>query len=95
MFIVSLTYKVPLSLVDQHLEAHVTYLKEQYAAGHFLASGKKVPRTGGMILARAADRNSIDEILKQDPFYQHQLADYQITEFVPGMAVEQLQFLLE
>lgn len=47
MFIVSLTYKRPLSEVDQHLEAHVAYLKQQYGDGHFIASGRKVPRTGG------------------------------------------------
>lgn len=53
MFIVSLTYHASLEQIDAYLAEHVAFLKEQYAQGHFLASGRKVPRTGGIILARA------------------------------------------
>lgn len=94
MFIVSLTYIVPLSTVDAHLEAHATYLEQQYAAGHFLISGRKVPRTGGIILANMTDRKQLDVILEQDPFYSLGLAEYEVTEFVPGMAGKGLDFLL-
>ena len=51
MFIISLTYTQSLEAIDQHLEAHVAFLKEQYAKGLFIASGRKVPRSGGVILA--------------------------------------------
>ena len=47
MFIISLTYKVPLDRIDEELNNHVEFLKEQYALGNFQASGRKVPRTGG------------------------------------------------
>jgi uncharacterized protein YciI len=43
MFIVSLTYKRPLEEVDRQLDAHVAYLKQEYANGNFIASGRKVP----------------------------------------------------
>ena len=85
MFIVSLTYKVPLEEVDQHLKAHVTYLEAQYAAGNFIASGRKVPRTGGVILSNLKDRDALQSTLELDPFHQLQLADYDIIEFVPSM----------
>ena len=88
MFIVSLTYKCPLSQVDQHLDAHVAYLKDQYAKGHFIASGRKVPRTGGVILAKAESKESLEKILAQDPFAQADLADYEITEFTASMVGE-------
>jgi len=95
MFIVSLTYKRPLSDVDQHLDAHVAYLKEQYSQGHFIASGRKVPRTGGVILAKAESMEALNKILAQDPFAQADLADYEITEFTAGMVGEGFEKLQE
>ncbi|MGF1867475.1 YciI family protein [Enterovibrio norvegicus] len=93
MFVVSLTYTVALSEVDQYIDAHMAYLEKQYAEGHFLASGRKVPRTGGIILARANDRAHLDAILRADPFYQAGVADYDIMEFEPSMTAEGLDGL--
>lgn len=93
MFIISLTYTKPLQEIDALLPAHVEYLNAQYQKGHFLASGRKVPRTGGVILARASDKKTLQEIISQDPFHSHQVADYDITEFTPGMTCDELNFL--
>lgn len=68
MFVVSLNYLKSLPEVDQHLEAHVAWLKAQYAAGRFIASGRKVPRTGGVILARGTCRAELESWLAADPF---------------------------
>ncbi|MBK3571162.1 hypothetical protein JHN47_46675, partial [Streptomyces sp. MBT62] len=38
------------------MEAHNAWLEENYAAGHSLASGRQDPRTGCLLLPRAADR---------------------------------------
>lgn len=95
MFIVSLTYIKPLEEVDALLEEHVTYLKEQYALGNFVASGRKVPRTGGVILARSVSREEIETIITLDPFYRHHVAEYEISEFSPTMSVDELVFLRE
>lgn len=89
MFIVSLTYKTELSEVDKYIEAHVTFLEKYYAAGKFIASGRKVPRTGGVILINATNKAEVDSIIKEDPFYIANLADYQITEFIPTMAAKE------
>lgn len=40
MYIVTLTYKKPIEEVEKHLEAHVIFLKENYAKGFFIASGR-------------------------------------------------------
>lgn len=61
MFIISLTYKVPLEEVDKELNNHVRYLEEQYALGHFQVSGRKVPRTGGVILSQLKDKKQLEE----------------------------------
>jgi uncharacterized protein YciI len=79
MFVIDLTYAVPLDVVDAHLPAHRAYLDEQYAAGVFLASGPKAPRTGGVILACAPSLQALEAVLAADPFRVHGVADYRVT----------------
>jgi uncharacterized protein YciI len=83
MFFVNLRYIKPLDLVDRHLAEHKEFLREQYAKGIFILSGRKVPRTGGVILARAKSRQGLTEILEMDPFVRDGIADYEITQFTP------------
>lgn len=85
MFIVSLTYERPLEEIDSHLDAHVAWLQEEYGKGSFIVSGRKVPRTGGVILSGIKTRDELQSILLKDPFYQAGIAKYDITEFVPSM----------
>jgi uncharacterized protein YciI len=85
MFIVSLTYVKDLSEIDQSLDAHIAYLKKQYSRNKFIVSGRKVPRTGGIILVNANSLQEVDAIIAEDPFFQAKLADYTITEFIPTM----------
>ena len=95
MFIVDLTYQASLEAVDALLEEHRAYLGEQYAAGVFLASGPKAPRTGGVILARAESLEALQEILEQDPFHREGVARYRVTEFVPVKTAEALACVRE
>jgi len=78
MFIVSLTYTVPLTEIDAHLDAHRAFLDRHFATGAFLASGPKQPRTGGVILASGMDRQALALTLNQDPFRKLGLASYTI-----------------
>ncbi|MCX4918159.1 YciI family protein [Streptomyces sp. NBC_00687] len=82
MFVLELTYTAPLEAVDAVLEAHVAWLDQQYAAGSFLASGRKNPRDGGVVLAVAEDRARIEEITAGDPFVTAGVCAYRVTEFV-------------
>lgn len=95
MFVVILTYTRPLEEVDAHLEAHSQYLGRQYQQGVFIASGRQVPRTGGVILARAASREALQQVLEQDPFWAHGLAEYQVIEFSPSMAAQEYASLVD
>ncbi|MCD5327216.1 YciI family protein [Chromobacterium piscinae] len=94
MFVVSLTYTAPLSDVDALLDAHVAWLKQAYADGAFLASGRKVPREGGVILARG-EHAALEARLARDPFARGGVARYDIIEFVPGMTAAGLESLKE
>jgi uncharacterized protein YciI len=79
MFIISLTYTKPTEEADKHMAAHMDWLKAAYADGTFIASGRKVPRTGGVILARG-ERAEIEALCAKDPFAIHGIADIDITE---------------
>ncbi|WPO69892.1 YciI family protein [Streptomyces sp. KN37] len=81
MFILELTYTAPVSAVDEQLAAHVAWLDELYEAGVFIASGRKNPRDGGVIIAVAEDRARIEEITAADPFVLAGVCVYRITEF--------------
>src|SRR5262245_54429887 len=81
MFVVLLTYVKPLPDVDRHMRAHVKFLAEHYAAKTFITSGRQVPRTGGVILARATSKEALVEILQRDPFCQHGVATFEVIEF--------------
>lgn len=94
MYIISLTYKVPLKIIDQFLESHVEYLNKRYEMGNFHASGRKVPRTGGIILSKLSNKSELLKIIEEDPFKKNKLADYDLIEFVPGKTCEELKFLM-
>jgi len=81
MFIIELIYKVDLARIDKHMAAHVKFLKKHYAAGHFLVSGRKIPRNGGIIVAVGDSRDRIEAIAAEDPFVTHGLADVRVIEF--------------
>lgn len=83
MFVVVLEYLKPLQEVDALLAAHVRFLEEQYSEKKFICSGRRNPRSGGVIIANVTDRNELDGILAQDPFYQEKAAKYEIIEFTP------------
>lgn len=83
MFIVSLNYIKPLSEIEAHLPAHIEYLERHYAEGRFLLSGRKEPRTGGIILMRADSRAQVEAVVAEDPFYRARVAEYEITQFFP------------
>ncbi|MBY5642308.1 YciI family protein [Rhizobium leguminosarum] len=92
MYILSLTYVKPNDEADRHMEPHMAWVKEGYAEGWFLASGRKVPRTGGVILA-IGDRTAIGAYVAADPFIIHGVAEYDITELAVTTAVEGLEIL--
>src|SRR5262245_30529498 len=81
-FVVSLRYIAPLETIDAAMRAHVAFLELQRKAGTFIAWGRKVPRTGGIILACGESRTAIERIMQEDPFVARRLADVEVTEFL-------------
>ncbi|OGV32289.1 MAG: GTP cyclohydrolase [Legionellales bacterium RIFCSPHIGHO2_12_FULL_35_11] len=94
MFIVELTYKVPISEVEKYLAAHREFLDYYYKLGLILASGPMNPRTGGIVIALVKDREYLESILTKDPFHQAEISEYHITEFMPVMHCAEIKNLI-
>lgn len=92
MFILSLTYVKPTEAADTVMAPHMDWVKQGYDSGLFLASGRKVPRTGGVILAKG-ERAEIEAFVAADPFTVHGIADYDITEVALTTVIEGLEKL--
>ena len=95
MFIIELTYKADLAAIDAHMAAHMRFLRKYYAAGHFLVSGRKIPRDGGVILAVGQSREQIEAIAAEDPFVTKWLADYRVIEFRASQRADDLDARIE
>ena len=83
IFVLVVGYTASLPAIDAAMPAHQRFLDEHFAAGEFLASGPQVPRTGGVIIARAADREAIERLIAADPFVRDGLAAYDVHAFLP------------
>jgi uncharacterized protein YciI len=81
MFVLLLTYIKPLDEVDALMRKHMAWLNEQYDAGRFIVSGRQIPRTGGVILARGEDRTEIEALAAGDPFVAGGVATCEVVQF--------------
>ena len=93
MFVIELVYKAPLAEIDAAMAAHVAFLKKHYASGHFLVSGRKIPRDGGIIIAAGSSREEIEAIVREDPFVTRGLADFRVVEFRASQRAKPLEHL--
>jgi uncharacterized protein YciI len=91
LFVVELLYQKPLVEIDAAMPAHMKFLKKYYASGHFLVSGRKIPRDGGVILATGDSQEEIDTIVRQDPFVARGLSDFRVIQFRPSQRADDIQ----
>lgn len=94
MFIINLNYIVPLEKLDAHMGDHMKFIREYYKKNVFVASGRKVPRTGGIILALAGSKDEVEKIMSEDPFIKLSLAEFSILEFQTSQYHPDLKKLL-
>lgn len=81
MYVVLITYTAPLQEIDYVLPDHTKWAGKQYEAGLFLASGRRNPRTGKVILTRPMSRDKLNALLATDPFALRGMAHYEVIEF--------------
>jgi uncharacterized protein YciI len=92
MFIVEFTYNK--SIIDSSiddiealLKEHQDFLDTHYASKIFFCSGKKVPNSGGIILANCENQKELEKIMDQDPFSKNGLSSYSIIEFTASTPI--------
>ena len=91
MFVIELIYKAPLAKIDASMKAHVAFLNKYYASGHFLVSGRKIPRDGGIIVAVGGSKDEIERIMSEDPFCARGLAEARVIEFRASQLADDVQ----
>ncbi|WP_337270036.1 YciI family protein [Oryzifoliimicrobium ureilyticus] len=79
MLIISLTYLKSTEEADRFMQGHMEWVKRGYLEKGFIASGRKVPRTGGVILAKG-NKEDIQAYLDIDPFATEGIASYDVVE---------------
>lgn len=88
MFIVILTYKKNIEEIEKKLMEHIQFLDKYYENSKFIISGRRNPRNGGIIIVNSDILEEVNEIIKEDPFYKNDLADYEMIEFTPTKSNE-------
>ncbi|NCP61653.1 MAG: GTP cyclohydrolase [Alphaproteobacteria bacterium] len=91
LFVVILTYKADLEVINSHREAHLKFINEHYTNGTFVISGRQVPLTGGVIIAKSESKEELQKILELDPYFQHNLVEHTLYEFTPTQSLTGLQ----
>lgn len=95
MFIVILKYIKPLEQVDLLIPAHVEFLKKGYQKREFICSGRRNPRVGGVIVVNVDNEQKVKDLIKEDPFYIHEVAQYEVIEFLPNRYDERFACFVE
>jgi len=94
LFVVILTYVRPLEEIDAAGADHVAWLRRGYEEGVFLTSGRRIPRTGGIIIAKGTSAEAIAERLRHDPFQERGLATAEVFPFEPNMSSEAMKAII-
>ena len=93
MCVVSLTYTAALDAIDAAMSRHVGWLRDAYANDLVIASGRKVPRIGGVIVMRG-DEAAVAALVATDPFVADGLATAEIVSFTASMVAPALADLV-
>lgn len=89
MYLVDMNF-IDMSKVTPELtERHKKYLEKQYKSSLLMFGGRKVPRTGGILVSAHPTKEALVGVLESDPFVASGAVSYVITEFIPVMASEQ------
>lgn len=83
MIISVLTYVKSIQEVEHYLSEHNNYLDKYYKEKKFIASGRRNPRIGGVILMDTSLEEA-KKISQEDPFLRYGVADYEYMEFSPS-----------
>lgn len=81
MFVLNVSYNKLPEVVAEHSATHGQWVKKYIDEGVFLCAGPKPSKLGGVILAKSISKARLLDIIKEDSFVIHDVAEYQILEF--------------
>ena len=94
MFLVDMSFIDMAKITPELTNEHKSYLEKQYKSNKLMFGGRKVPRTGGILISQHANEDELKEVLQSDPFIKSGAVSYSITEFIPLMASEKYANIL-
>ena len=84
------TDRIPPEQADELLQGHRAWFKKYADEGNFLVVGPYTDQDmAGLIIAQAADRDSLNAIISQD-VYAPDKADYSVREFQANIIAENI-----
>jgi uncharacterized protein YciI len=83
LYVVLLHYTQPVAAVDAIRPRHIEHLERYAKQGVFHAWARRRPPTGGVLVATAPNRASLDAIVAEDPYVQQGVARAEVVEFNP------------
>lgn len=82
-FLLEWIYTASLEEIEAATPQHRVYLQTGYDTGMLLLSGPQIPRTGGVIIMRAASREDAEAFAHADPYFTLKVAKARLVEFNP------------
>jgi len=83
MYLVLLTYLVEESRVLPLRKAHYEFVDRHFSTGLFLLGGRRVPATGGFILAGAVPHEELKAVMSEDPYLLAGVVEHEIIALEP------------
>lgn len=94
MFMITVTYTVPLDEIDRWRPAHADWLKQLIAQRRLLVAGRQVPLVGGVYLAAEMPTEELNRLLSTDPYVLNDVATHSVVEFTPALVAAGLEDLM-
>jgi len=88
MYLVDMNFVDMAKITPELTDKHKSYLEQEYKSNKLVFGGRKVPRTGGILISQHASEKELKDVLNSDPFVISGAVDYTITEFIPVMAAK-------
>lgn len=89
-FIISLRYIAPIAQVDALMDKHVAWLRANHESGALVGWGRKVPREGGIVLAKGESLDAVKTLAMEDPFVKGGVAEIDVIEWAPSFLAESI-----
>lgn len=72
-------------LAPNFMEAHKNWLQDWVKNDIFLLAGSLWDKSGGAIIAHNIDKDSLENLLSQDPFVIEEIVTFEIIEISPSI----------